>query len=332
MEFFIQKLQQRLGSSRFKTSMFPVQLLFLATFFLLLAPVEAKAFNRSDYKLPDALPKHKWVGKTNLNYTALHDDYVEIFMCLSVPVGVLGSFYWLTIMVQGVFPIARCVMIIVKEFDGDVRPPPSLKGVCGELFSLSFNIILLWQATQTLADCSTARGFQDLRPTYIMLAVASGFSLVAGVFKCLQGIEPAGVLYTLSLFLKYVAGSVMFFQVTVSSEILGKVLRHIDRVEFGSHVLTLLAWIAINFLLCTAFFISGKAFFGGEAPGPVGAVMMLYVAVGTFPNGYGNVLLGKIIGDPWGKYFLQTKWGNFSASMTGLAPVVELVLTLFSLP
>jgi len=44
---------------------------------------------------PPPLPRKEWVGKTKLNYNALHDDYADVLVCLYVPVGVLGLYIWL---------------------------------------------------------------------------------------------------------------------------------------------------------------------------------------------------------------------------------------------
>src|SRR5437868_2611662 len=47
----------------------------------------ATAANPSN--IPPPLPKDKWTGKSNLNYTALHDTLAEPLLCLDIPVGVL---------------------------------------------------------------------------------------------------------------------------------------------------------------------------------------------------------------------------------------------------
>jgi hypothetical protein len=49
------------------------------------------------------LPENEWVGKSHFNYTELHAHFAEVLVCLYIPVGVFGFYYWFILVLITIF-------------------------------------------------------------------------------------------------------------------------------------------------------------------------------------------------------------------------------------
>ena len=53
---------------------------------------------------------------------------------------------------------------------------------------------------------------------------------------------------------------------------------------------------------------------------------MAVLLLPTLASGGINVLVGKILGDPWGSYLARRVVGKVTATLTGVIPAAELLL------
>ncbi|KAI5794401.1 hypothetical protein DFH27DRAFT_526824 [Peziza echinospora] len=97
---------------RLASSLLPYLLLGIFVF-----PFAAHGFNRSEHDIPPPLPEHRWVGKSVLNYTVLHEHFVEVLVCTTIPVGALGFYFWLVLIVVDLISILKIAFARDKADD-----------------------------------------------------------------------------------------------------------------------------------------------------------------------------------------------------------------------
>ena len=276
--------------------------------------------------IPPPLPEREWVGKSNLNYTELHGKYSEVLTCLYIPTGVLGYFWWFSTSLMNVICVVKCMVILLKDkrlAKNREKSTPLSYLACG-VFTLGWSIYSIIASFKTLNSCSDLSGFSVVR-SYIIMNLAAGISSAIGgllfIFTWCEHIEwflgSAAVFYNIALHLQYFSGPVLFFSVTKSAGILRKIIKKPDLVRLGATLACILP--SEIFVLPIAV---GMIF----ATGPFAIITVPLAAVAFAMCGTSNVLLGKIMGDPTGKYLLDVVWGKFTASMAALGPVIEVVL------
>ncbi|KAI5808218.1 hypothetical protein DFH27DRAFT_638855 [Peziza echinospora] len=361
---------------------------------------------------PPPLPIDKWVNNSSLNYTALHAQYHEVIVCLTIPVGVFGFYYWLLVVLQSMTSLGRCYLhhlshekrssIPRDEFQLSRLEAPEdladesrttlplrisdrlsqrirqlnhqrrfrMKTLLFEISTLSLNIFLIVQAIQTLRACSTVPGISVLRGFFISLIVGSSFSAVAGVLASFHMWVPALGFLGVGVVVKYISGLVFFLRVMGEAEAEAGVGMGVGsrfrldfdlQVETGAHIAVGVPWMAIC-SVALGFVVFG-AWLGKrirmeqstsplamdpeiQSQSPSGAAQqsrplwfMIFITgtsiltavflgvIRVLANGWANVLIGKILGDPWGLYVLRTWWGGVSTGVAGLGWLFEVVET-----
>lgn len=90
-----------------------------------------------------------------------------------------------------------------------------------------------------------------------------------------------------------------------------------DHVRLGETIASLVFTEVLVIPIAVGLFIS---------TGPLAVLTGPLASVAIAMSGTSNILLGKIMGDPAGRYLLDMAWGNFTASMTALGPIIEALL------
>lgn len=117
--------------------------------------------------------------------------------------------------------------------------------------------------------------------------------------------------------MQYFSGPVLFFSVAKSAGILGKIIKKPDLVRVGATIACVIPSEIFVLPIAVAMIFS---------TGPIAFVTVPLAVIAFAMCATSNVLLGKILGDPAGKYLLGVVWGKFTASMTALGPILEVVL------
>ncbi|KAF8535480.1 hypothetical protein BDD12DRAFT_808543 [Trichophaea hybrida] len=256
----------------------------LAVMLLLLAAIPMA----TSTNVPPPLPEHEWVGKSSYNYTELHAHYAEVLVCLYIPVGVFGFYYWFVYVLIILYSLLNAIYTDDKEFNIQ----RTLVGILAVIWS----IFGLYQNIQTVRNCSHITGFGAIRGVIYLTLVGSGLSAAGGilmVFHSLINMQMvAAVLYGVSLIFHWVAGPVYFAQVVKSTGVIGTT-KQWDKVRLGAMVVALLPFIVVELAWLMTMCMMNPLF-----------SLVLSAISSTFLFcGAGNVILGKIIGDPWGVIF-----------------------------
>ncbi|KAF8248596.1 hypothetical protein K440DRAFT_679036 [Wilcoxina mikolae CBS 423.85] len=316
----------------------------LAAMLLLLAAIPTA----TSTNVPPPLPEHEWVGKSSYNYTALHAHYAEVLVCLYIPVGVFGFYYWFVYVLIILYSLFNAISTVDKNEEPDEaqrttneKQDPSdiqntidknqecvltlgtnrkkkyhILGIFVGILAVIWSIFGLYQNIQTVRDCSHMTGFGAIRGVIYLTLVGSGFSAAGGILMVFQSLinqkKVAAVLYGVSLLFHWIAGPVYFVRVVISAGVT-RIIEQWDKVRVGAMIVALLPFIVAH-LGQWIMALSGKFF------------LCLYMGVISLTFlfcGAGNVILGKIIGDPWGGYFLRHWVGKVSAGFTAGMPVLE---------
>ncbi|KAF8424210.1 hypothetical protein EV426DRAFT_717190 [Tirmania nivea] len=273
--------------------------------------------------IPLPLPESEWAGKSNLNYTELYYKYSEVLTCLYIPVGVLGYFWWFSTSLMNVVCVIKCMVIVLQEkrlTKNREQSTPLSYLACG-IFTVGWSIYSIIAGFKSLNSCSDLSGFSAVH-SYIIMNIFAGISSgIGGLLFTFSWCKPikgflcsAALLHNIALHLQYVSGPVLFFSVTKSAGIFRKIINKPDLVRLGAILACILPSeifvlpIAVGLLFTT---------------GPFAIITIPLAAVAVAMCGSSNVLLGKIMGDPTGKYWLNLVWGKFTASMAALGPIIE---------
>ena len=296
-----------------------LHIIIILLYILISIPVTT-AYTRSGYVVPPPLPENEWVGHTNLNYNLLHERFVETLTCLYVPIGVLGTYMWLSMIIVAVCCILKLAWVIMKEIT------PQWTILTMGFLATAWALFNVWQNGNTLIYCSGAEGFFAVR-TQIILALCAAVFTAAGGLVMISVVFPASggrarrflastaiICLALGLVAHYLVGAWYFFAVTKSAHILTDVIKNPDSVKVAAMVVSFLPWIIITLVtLSTARDIDS-----------LGRVLALAALELVFASGAaGNVIFGKIVGDPWGNYLLRTSWGKATVSLTAVMPLLE---------
>jgi len=305
----------------------PAPSLAEALFLLAATPVTSRTVD-----IPPPLPEHEWVGKPHLNYTQLHQEFVDVLICLYIPVGVLGLYMWLSSVLMVVSSLYQAIRN--KEKQGNAS-------ICGNIFGILTSIasiFVLYQNAQTVHDCSQATRFDAVRWATFLALIGSGFSVAGGILIIIAAYSTsvyvaniAVVLFSVALGLQYVSGPVYFGSVVISAGI-SQVSAQWDRVNQGAITVALLPGAVFQVVLGIVTWNSkatDKLRLKGQRRYVV-FVLGQVVSLAFLFSAMGNVILGKIVGDPWGQYTLQKLVGVATVMFTSVVPLLDGLLVFFT--
>ncbi|KAI5789784.1 hypothetical protein DFH27DRAFT_572106 [Peziza echinospora] len=346
--------------------------LILFTVFLILVAIIPKvvADDANPGNIPPPLPEHKWVGKTRLNYTALHHDFVETLVCSKVPVGVFGYYMWLISSLTAALLIRQFVtlqlMILATSNPLDesiVANPaavkrPSIKTILVGILSIAWSMLCLVLDGLTLSDCRGANGFSAIKVTTILAFIAAIFFLLGGLLAIVfaytifthtkakkdttNAVMMAPVVTTLLYFgiiFQATVGLHNFFAVAKTAGLLETVVRHPDSVSLVAVIVACIPAILTILYRCFVVYRQLNGI-NGEGVKKAFAVLFktwrviwfiiaMFIAFTLFVLCVaGYILMGNIVGDPWGGYLVKRCVGIVAASMTGIVPVAQALLVL----
>ncbi|KAI5804850.1 hypothetical protein DFH27DRAFT_645201 [Peziza echinospora] len=294
----------------------------LALCFLLFPAPTFGAFNRSAHKIPPPLPEYKWVGKTSLNYTTLHDEFVDVLICLKVPIGTFGVYYWFAVVLMDSSAMMRANVRKNREITGKGHFMMFIL----ELFSVLINIAYASQNIITFIDCQGARGINVIDGITISLAIGSILSAFGGILAGLDHIShsnmPAVPLLCFGFCLKSIAGAALYPRIADVANISGKGLK--VGVEPGASAVAILLCIIMAMISMVVIRLLSSH------TQSVPAKLLIPFYAGSIVNALGNTLLGRMVGDPWGAYLVKTGWGAFSIVVAVGLTIADIVYTKYA--
>ncbi|KAF8535123.1 hypothetical protein BDD12DRAFT_808805 [Trichophaea hybrida] len=257
--------------------------------------------------MPPPLPEQR----TLLNSTELHKESLDALRCLDIPVGDLGLFIWLS----------SIVLVTTALYDSLChKKMPSIRGNVITILASIASVFALYQDAQNFHNCSNTILSGPIRGATILAIIGSGFSTTGGILMIIAAYNIsthvanfAVALFSVALVFLFVAGPVYFISVAVSAGIF-QGPTHWDRVSPEAVIVALLPWVGLQVSLAIVTFsckirdilkIKEQRRYVVCVLGQVVLLAFMFCAVG-------NVVLGKIVGDPWGLYVLK-KWMGLTA-------------------
>ncbi|KAF8249165.1 hypothetical protein K440DRAFT_641519 [Wilcoxina mikolae CBS 423.85] len=225
--------------------------------------------------------------------------YAEVLVCLFIPMGVFGFYAW----------FASVCMVLLSIFDAlkmdeEERPSRKRRRILGVLIGVLTSIVSvfgIYQNARTVQECSNHNEFGAICGVVILSLIGSGFSALGGILVVFEKIHAgwgggkvAIPLFVIFLVLQYLSGPVYLGSVVISAHI-PNIPSQWDKVKVGALYVALLPYAVVEVVALAA-----------GSKGGLWVVLLLNVLSLTFLfYGVGTVILGKIVGDPWGGYFLQ---------------------------
>ena len=296
---------------------------------LLLIPLAQGQGNDDSRYIPPPLPERQWVGKTGVNYTELHNEWAPVLSCIFIPVGVLGSFYRFILICLNVGDVFKLAM---KHDNKETQPLSLFMSGC---LTLGYSIFTTIQAFKTRNKCEGEHNFSALRAATNMDIASGIFSAISGtlvVLAAFKGLkkESLGLAMLCSLiaiFILLIQGPTILFSVTRAAGITKTYFTKLDTVSAGAAVVVYL--IEETFAMILGAICAAAASLE-EANNNDSALPMFVVAAAlgwlAIPlSAVGNLLLGKIMGDPWGSYLVRTVWGEISTVITSVGPILSVL-------
>lgn len=336
---------------------------YVGGIFLVLAYFAASASANSavvlDMPLPQPIPEDQWIGKTSLNYTALHDEYAELVTCLYIPVGVLG-FY------QSIFPLIGCIEEMytlysnLKKYNLQGEKRRWWHTVVPGILHFALSIYQIIEASRSTLACRNqgVPGFDLVSKGVIARIIGAAFAGLGCFVACFTWIASdessrrsinvfAGYLVLIGYGLQLISGGI-YFQQLLEEKSPGKATSQmIDQVKLEASItviwpgiLVVVGWVLIFALSrCSGSYRlwnwSGpewvRRYFWKKCTPPVaGGIFFVSSGLMLFVFGIGFVTLGKILGDAWGLNVLSPFLEVFSTLMTCGIPVVNGIIILFA--
>ncbi|KAI5808217.1 hypothetical protein DFH27DRAFT_545018 [Peziza echinospora] len=332
----------------------------LAIVFLLFAVPTSAAFNRSEHVIPPPLREDLWVGKSKLNYTTLHKNFSDVLICITIPVGVFGFYYWLITTLMDM----ASIISLLKGKEAEKR----LIARIGSVIIFIISIALIVQQVAQFMSCKDVPKFDVFKHTTIVTIFGSLFSALAGLLATFSADGPAIILFAVALVIKYLAAIVYFVKLTKSAGLQEEMwdvdvdIIDIDRdgldidvdlhmprigwpnpgdmgVQTGAHIAAMVPWLILT---CATGFVAYRLFFKSSKRGNIDGdwamglgvflFLCIFLQAGVFLNGLSNVFLGKVVGDAGGGYMILETWGKITAVVSGfsfMGIVVEFLAALF---
>ncbi|KAF8542425.1 hypothetical protein BDD12DRAFT_825028 [Trichophaea hybrida] len=199
----------------------------------------------SSINVPPPLPEHEWVGKSHYNYTALHDHFAEVLVCLYIPVGVFGFYYWFIYLLVIAFSMIDAVPKRGEE------PDKEIMGTIRRILSVIYSIFSLYQNVHTIRYCSHMTGFNAVNGPIIIILIGSCISAAGGILMLMVGwicgpgcAALASLLYFKAWSLHLIAG-VVYFNSVVTSADMPTVVDQWDSVRLGAFFVALVPFIVV---------------------------------------------------------------------------------------
>ncbi|ORX96757.1 hypothetical protein BCR34DRAFT_176826 [Clohesyomyces aquaticus] len=280
--------------------------------------------------LPPALPEAEWAGKSQLNYTTLHEKLAEPIACLRIPVGVLGFYIYLTQHIVSCVSIYLAIRSIEK-----LEKAPSSKGsrlgFIGSSLAFAFSLKLLVDSCQTAHKCSLKHG--KLGVANLMGIIWSSLTQLASLLGLL-GSAPffssdtrygwwifAILAYGMSFSLNLFPGITLSIGILNEGGIIRphtNSLRWLDSVKLNATLVSLIpAMMLAVVLMCWGVMYYWQTADGARST-TVRVVTYTFVSLGyeffLLWTGASYVSLGKIFGSPWGTWWVVEKTGKLYAA------------------
>ncbi|KAA8897734.1 hypothetical protein FN846DRAFT_1023657 [Sphaerosporella brunnea] len=183
-------------------------------------------------------------GSVNPNSTILHAKFVDVLVCIYIPVGVLGFYMWFTTLLMLIYSIVGAGKADDKEPSG--KWWKNGLGIAWALLTATISVFELYQNGKNVQECSHVKGFHAIHGATHLYLVGAGFSASGGVLMALRGIlvvrfgwvsRPmaltAAFLFGLAFLLQYIAGSVYFFCVIAAAHV-WHLKEQFDNVKLGA--------------------------------------------------------------------------------------------------
>ena len=295
------------------------QLFAIVLVALLWIPLARGQGNDNSRYIPAPLPERQWVGKTGVNYTELHNEWAPVLSCMFIPVGVLGSFYRFILICLNVGDVVKLAM----KLDNEETQPFSL--FMSGCLTLGCSIFTTMQAFKTRTKCEGEHNFSVLRAATDMDIAAGIITGISGALVVLAAWSKEGSLglamlcNVFTLFIFMIQGPTILFSVTIAAGITKTYFTKRETVSLGAALVVYVPQCIAALILIA---IGGCAINSDSAPGAMFPAALL----GAFAiplSAIGNLLLGKIMGDPWGRYLMRVVWGKISAGITSAGPVLS---------
>ena len=288
------------------------------------AEVTTMSNNTVSQSLRRTLPEHEWVGKTNLNYTDLYNNYEEALSCLSMPIGVLGHYWWFTMLLVNQLEIFKA---LGKIDNGSLSGRACMTLLLGGILGIGWNVFSVIYGIKTLKRCSESAGFSALRGITILTNISNGLGGLGGVASGIMGAAGGHWMWAaylnmgcslVAMCLLCAEGMVLFITFGKDAGILGELMKNPDKVRLDMTLAAILP-SGIVFLAWMIVLVSGNSRWGIGIVTPVAIVSIISIVM----SGFGNLLLGKIQGDPSGSLVLDSKLGTTYVVLTGVLPFLE---------
>ncbi|KAF2256946.1 hypothetical protein BU26DRAFT_499536 [Trematosphaeria pertusa] len=295
--------------------------------------------------LPPPLPESEWIGKSELNYTALHQKLAEPLGCLKIPMGVLGFYVYLALHVVSINSIYQAVRAH-KKLEKTSHPEGSQVGFIGSCLTFAFSLLILIDSCSTAHACSLKYG--NLGISNLMGIIWSSLTQVASLFGLLGSVPCfstdvriglwtfAILAYGCSWFVNLAPGFIMSAGIFQEGGVVRahnvNFFRWLDAVKLNA---TLVSEIPAM-LLAAAVVVWGVLYYAHTANGATKTAKRIakytlacavYVFI-LFWTGAAYVSLGQIFGSPWGTWWVVQKMGKLYAAWIA---VFSFFLTMLSL-
>ncbi|KAI5795999.1 hypothetical protein FPQ18DRAFT_423310 [Pyronema domesticum] len=286
--------------------------------------------------VPDPLPRKSWAGKTQLDYDVLHQQYASVLVCLYIPVGVYGFYVWLATTLM-VINSALGAYRYLKKKSRTIKVATTGGGI--------LNILILGLNIKTAQKCSDIDGYGTVRGV-VAITILAGILSLLGELVIIH--RPNDTMKHISLWCFIIAAILLgisgpvYFGTVVSSVKVEWAWQRFDHVKRLATIAVLTPGFVLNVLmyafipcifcgcLCAEawkhkrsrlrnawykfviFLLAGQLFF-----------ILWYFSA------FAHVILGKIVGDAWGKVFLKTIIAQALAAFSIIVPPAQVVLILF---
>ncbi|KAF1835818.1 hypothetical protein BDW02DRAFT_596922 [Decorospora gaudefroyi] len=285
--------------------------------------------------LPPPLTESESVGKTELNYTALHQKLAEPIGCLKIPLGVLGFYVYVALHI-----VSGCSLYLAGRTGGKLyncnRTERSQVGFISSCLTFAFSLLFLIDSCKTAHSCSLKHGHLGI--ANLMGIIWSSLSQL-GALLGLLGSAPcfsadrrltmwklATFAYASSWFATLLPGLVLGFVLTFGIFHEGGVVqpgnanffRWLDSVPLTATLVSAIPGI----LLAAATLVWGLLYYWQTADGAASTakrtakygLTCVFYAFALLWTGTTYVSLGKIFGPPWGTSWVVEKTGKLYAA------------------
>jgi len=205
--------------------------------------------------------------------------------------------------------------------------------VLSGMLGVGWNVFSMIYSIKTLSRCSGSAGFSALRGVTILTIISNGLGGLGGEVAGMMGATgdawqwAAGLVNTgcclVAMILLYTESMVLFFTFGKDAGILEELMKNADKVRLEMT----LAAILPSGIVFLAWVIAAGCWGNRRGAGWVTMLTIILMAIvgiiSIVMSGFGNLLLGKIMGDPPGSLALNSKLGTTYVVLTSILPFLE---------